>query len=292
MTAVGGFLNVLKPPGISSHDVVGEVRRIFQTKKVGHAGTLDPGAAGVLPVAVGRATRLIEYLEHERKAYRAELQLGVSTDTGDLGGKLRKREPVTFPTADQIEQTLAQFRGKITQVPPAHSAVKIGGVRAYALARSGAAVEIPSREVTIYALTLQRADAARHTLLLDVACSRGTYIRSLCVDIGRALGVPAVMSFLVRTRVGDFALTDAYTIEELRTAGEQALLAPETMLLGLPRYDLPAGRERAFCNGLSTHDVRLATYTAAYLQVYGGGQFLGIGRLEGENVIPAKVMIS
>ena len=305
-----GFLNVLKPPGMSSHDIVGFVRHLFGVKKVGHAGTLDPGAAGVLPVAVGRATRLIEYLEHADKSYRAELTLGFATDSGDTSGTLlERRETFDMPARDRIEGALAHFRGEITQVPPAHSAIKVGGRRAYELAREGKAVAIPERRVTIHALSLVRCDAERKRLLLDVTCSRGTYIRTLCIDLGRTLGLPAVMSFLLRTRVGAFRLEDAWTLEELSAAGAHALLAPETMLAGLPRYDLPPGRAQAFANGLPTHDFHLAEVpdgsdrtdgkdgkdgkdAPSDVRVYGDGIFLGIGRVNRAeaNITPEKVL--
>ena len=198
---------------------------------------------------------------------------------------------------ETVETVLSKFRGDITQVPPAHSAIKIGGRRAYELVREGKTVEIPERHITIHALDLVSYDAEKRRLLLDVTCSRGTYIRTLCIDIGRALGLPAVMTFLVRTRVGDFSLAEAMTLEELAEAGEAALLAPETMLSGLPRYDLPAGRENAFCNGLSTHDFHLAEDEAAcrdgaIVRVYGAGTFLGIGRIDraSATVTPEKVI--
>ena len=291
-----GFLNVLKPPGMSSHDIVGFVRHTFGVKKVGHAGTLDPGAAGVLPVAVGRATRLIEYLEHADKSYRAELTLGVATDSGDTSGTVLERmDTFVMPSRANVEAALTNFRGDIVQVPPAHSAIKIGGRRAYELVRAGQSVEIPERHVTIHALTLAGYDADKHRLLLDARCSRGTYIRTLCIDIGHALGLPAVMSFLVRTRVGAFALGDALTLEELGEAGAEALLPPETMLSGLARYDLPPARAVSFVNGLSTHDFHIAQLPAdaGIVRVYGAGHCLGIGRINhaAATVTPEKVIV-
>lgn len=300
-TLPSGFLNVLKPPGMSSHDIVGFVRRVFQVKKVGHAGTLDPGAAGVLPVAVGRATRLIEYLEHAEKSYRAELTLGIATDSGDTSGDVVERlQAFTMPSKETVASTLQDFQGTITQVPPAHSAIKIGGRRAYELVREGKAVEIPKRKVVIHALSLVCYDECKRQLLLDIGCSRGTYIRTLCLDIGRALSVPAVMSFLVRTRVGSFGLADAMTLEELGEAGAHSLLAPETMLSGIPRYDLPTGRTNAFLNGLPTHDFHIhalqepmkATESKNIVRVYGEDRFLGIGRIDAAaaTVTPEKVV--
>jgi tRNA pseudouridine55 synthase len=227
-----GFLNILKPPGMSSHDVIGAVRKVLHMKRVGHAGTLDPAAAGVLPIAVGQAARLIEYLELADKTYRAELTFGFATDSGDDTGKITEEvADFTMPSQQAIEHALLGFTGKIRQTPPAHSAIKIGGKRACDLLREGKEVEIPSREVTIHALDLVAYHPEEKKILLDVQCSKGTYIRSLCLDIGAALGLPATMSFLVRSRVGDFALADALTLEELSEAGERAILEPLITLL-------------------------------------------------------------
>ena len=279
-----GFLNILKPPGMSSHDVIGAVRKVLRMKRVGHAGTLDPAAAGVLPVAVGQAARLIEYLELADKTYRAELTFGFATDSGDDTGKIT--EEVTdfmMPSQEAIEHVLAGFTGCIRQTPPAHSAIKIGGKRACDLLREGKEVEVPSREVTIHSLDLVAYQPEAHKVLLDVKCSKGTYIRSLCLDIGAA--------FLVRSRVGDFALADALTLEELAGAGEGAVLEPAHFLSHLERYDLDPRREKAFCNGLGTGERQRVPETDT-LRVYCGGRFLGIGRYDraSQEVIPAKVI--
>lgn len=287
---IGGFINVLKPPGMSSHDVIGHARRVLRIKKIGHAGTLDPAAAGVLPLAVGQSTRLIEYLELADKGYRAEVTLGVATDSGDdTGTVIERRNDFTMPTCTEIERVLAEFSGEITQVPPAHSAIKINGRRACDLLREGKAVEIPSRRVTINSLRLLGID--ENKILIDVDCSKGTYIRTLCIDIGARLGIPALMSFLVRTRVGGLQLTDTLTLEELAERGTAALIAPDSMLTNLARYDLRPERERAFRSGLSTgeHNIRPAT---ELLRVYAAGNFLGIGRYDStaEEIIPQKVL--
>lgn len=275
--APAGFLNILKPPGMSSHDIVGAVRRVLHTKKVGHAGTLDPGAAGVLPVAVGPATRLIEYLEHADKSYRAEMQLGYTTASGDDLSPVTERLAVfNMPKAEQVQAVLPRFTGRITQTPSAYSAIKIDGQRACDRMRQGEQVEMPSREVVIHRLELLACHPADHTLLLDVDCSRGTYIRSLCTDLGQALGIPAVMTFLVRTRVGDFRLADALTLEELAEKGAAALLPPAQMLSHLPRYDLRPDRAKAFCNGLGTSDWQVESLPATFA-VYADDRFLGIG---------------
>ena len=274
-----GFINVLKPPGMSSHDVVGRVRRILMTKKVGHAGTLDPGAAGVLPVAVGRATRLIEYLEATDKSYRAEVLFGLRTDTDDdTGTVLETCSPAGF-TADAIEAALERFRGTIEQRPPLVSAIKVDGERGYDLARKGSTMELPAREVTIHAL---RFVARReNVLLLDVHCSKGTYIRSLCRDLGEALGAPATMGFLLRTRVGAFSIDAAYALEELEAVGAGAIVAPERYLEHLVRCDLPPNRRRAFYNGLST-TVRGLEAQGAPVAVYADGAFIGVGVYDAE----------
>ncbi|WP_074573404.1 tRNA pseudouridine(55) synthase TruB [Selenomonas ruminantium] len=287
---MSGFLNILKPPGMSSHDVVGYVRRVLHTKKVGHAGTLDPAAAGVLPVAVGTATRLIEYLELTDKTYRAEIKLGIATDSGDDTGKVLTRQ-TDWSDFDRstIEAALAGFRGKIRQTPPAHSAIKINGQRACDLLRAGQEVEVPSREVTIYRLELLAH--SHDSLLIDCDCSKGTYIRSLCQDIGEALGVPATMSFLLRRRVGDFTAENALTLEELSAAGAGALLPADQNLSSMQRFELNPKREKAFCNGLSS-TVRNFTAETESLRVYADGHFIGIGRYDRdrEEILPVKVI--
>ena len=309
--ALDGFLNVLKPPGLTSHDVVGSLRKILKTKKIGHAGTLDPGAAGVLPIAVGRATRFIEYLAAVGKSYRAELLFGVETDSGDDTGTVlvRAAEGWDFPTTEKILAGMKTLTGEITQVPPIYSAVKIDGKRAADLVRANKEVTIPPRQVTIYRFDLLAEDRDRRTLILDVDCSKGTYIRSLCTDLGRAVGIPATMSFLVRTRVGEFLLQDAFTLEELRKMAEEdfsslPLLPPENYLGHFPRYDLPTMRLKAFTNGLSTHDAKFAEalraegFTAEageplLVSVWCDGIFRAIGRFdwETESVYPEKLYI-
>ena len=287
---VSGFLNILKPPGMSSHDVVGYVRRVLHTKKVGHAGTLDPAAAGVLPVAVGTATRLIEYLELTDKTYRAEIKLGIATNSGDDTGKiLTCQSDWSDFDMSTLEKVLQKFTGKIQQTPPAHSAIKINGQKACDLLRAGKAVEVPSREVTIY-----RLDLLAHShdmLLIDCDCSKGTYIRSLCQDIGEALGVPATMAFLLRRRVGDFTAEAALTLEELAEAGANALLPADKYLSSMQRFDLNPKREKAFCNGLSS-TVRNFTAQTESLRVYADGHFIGVGRYdkEREELLPVKVL--
>ncbi|MDY6053200.1 MAG: tRNA pseudouridine(55) synthase TruB [Anaerovibrio sp.] len=297
-----GFINFLKPPGMTSHDAVGFIRRLFQEKRVGHAGTLDPGAAGVLPIAVGRATRLIEYLDAVGKSYRAEMTFGFATDSGDDTGKVVERlDEFTMPDEAQIREVLASFTGEITQVPPAHSAIKINGRRACDLLRAGQQVEIPSRQVQIYELKLLQLQG--NTALIDVKCSKGTYIRSLCADIGSALGIPATMSFLVRTSAGGFSLQHSYSVEELKDLGEKGelesiLLPADKVISHIPAYELAQNRVKAFCNGLLTHDRRYQEkyqpHKDVLLRVYSQGEFIGIGRysVAQGGILPDKVMIN
>ena len=284
-----GFINVLKPTGLSSHDVVDIVRRIFKQKRVGHAGTLDPAAAGILPVALGRAARLVEYMEGADKSYRAEIAFGYATDTGDVYGEvIESVENPVLPSEEELRSVLAHFVGEIEQTPPAYSAIKVGGQRAYDLARQGTVVEIPTRTVRIDRLDLVHADAAHARILVDVDCAKGTYIRSLCTDIGAALGLPATMRFLLRTRVGGFVLVDSYTLEELAEVRETALCAPDTAL-DLPVYELAPQRVKAFYSGLSTSERRMELAEGCY-RVYAEGVFLGIGRYDAaeQEMYPAK----
>lgn len=284
-----GFINVLKPTGLSSHDVIDIVRRIFKQKRVGHAGTLDPAAAGILPVALGRAARLVEYMEGADKSYRAEIAFGYATDTGDVYGDVIESVPhPVLPSDEDLRAVLARFVGEIAQRPPAYSAIKVGGQRAYDLVRQGAEVEIEARTVTIHRLELVHTDAARRRILVDVDCAKGTYIRSLCADIGAAMGLPATMRFLLRTRVGGFALADSHTLEELAEEGERAVCAPDTAL-DLPCYELDPQRARAFYSGLSTSERRVELAEGVY-RVYAEGVFLGIGRYDAaaHEMYPAK----
>lgn len=291
-----GFINFLKPPGMTSHDVVSYVRRLLGEKKAGHAGTLDPGAAGVLPVAVGRATRLIEYLDNVKKAYRAEMAFGFSTDSGDDTGRVLERiGSFVLPESERLLEAFSAFTGEITQVPPAHSAIKINGRRACDLIREGKKVEIPSRKVQIYSLELLQPGT--DSIVFDVVCSKGTYIRSLCADLGGYLGIPATMSFLVRRKVGNFLLEHAVTAEELAERRAEALLPMDGCLSHLPRYDLPAERLKAFANGLPTHDrhfqEKYNSCKNVVLRVYCDSSFIGTGRFDAEKaaIIPDKVIM-
>jgi tRNA pseudouridine55 synthase len=274
-----GFINFLKPPGMTSHDAVSCVRRVLGLKKAGHAGTLDPGAAGVLPVAVGRATRLLEYVGGARKTYRAELCFGIETDSGDDLGEIVAQSEAPMPDEAAVASAVQAMTGRIEQTPPVYSAVKVGGRRACDLARKNEAVEIPARQVEIYRLEVLERRAEERTLLIDVECSKGTYIRSLCRDLGRLTGALATMRFLVRSRVGDFAIEEAHTPEELQELGEAAVESPEKYLGNLARYELPEARRKAFLHGLPTRIDEILEAEKP-LAVFSNSAFLGVGRFD------------
>jgi tRNA pseudouridine55 synthase len=208
-----GILVIDKPRGMTSHDVVGKVRRLLKQRKVGHAGTLDPAAEGVLVVAVGRATKLISLLSSSNKRYAAHIVLGVASETGDIEGPAVESTVARKPTIEEIESVLARFVGPIEQVPPAFSAVKVNGQPLYRRARQGEQVQVPPRTVTINSLNLIDYDYC--DLFIDVECSAGTYVRTLARDIGGVLGLPAYLHYLLRTRSGRFDLSQAWTMDEL-----------------------------------------------------------------------------
>lgn len=238
-----GFLNVLKPPGMTSHDVVNEVRRIVGVRRVGHTGTLDPDVPGVLVVGIGQAVRLNEYLLDADKAYRCEITFGIATETGDATGEVTARQPAPGLAQGAVEGALRAFVGTYEQIPPMVSAVKVGGRRLYELARRGADVPREPRRVTIHALTLVSFSPGEYPrALFDVFCSKGTYVRALCEDIGRRLGVPAHMSYLVRTRSGPFRLEAARPLQEIAADVRRCLLPLTAALPDLPRLRLSAER--------------------------------------------------
>ncbi|MBR7181688.1 MAG: tRNA pseudouridine(55) synthase TruB [Clostridia bacterium] len=245
-----GILPIDKPAGITSHDVVNRIRRLYNTRRVGHTGTLDPMATGVLVVLVGRAAKAAEYLVSDRKVYHATLQLGLTTDTEDITGQVLSTCD-TLPTPEAVAETVASFLGKSTQVPPMYSALKVGGQKLVDLARRGIEVERAAREITVYDISCTPLDAKSYRLA--VACSAGTYIRTLCADIGKALGCCGVMASLRRVETGGFALDKACTLEQIEAADEaerHALLVPtEALFADLAPVHLPAFYERLCRNG-------------------------------------------
>lgn len=242
-----GVLPIWKPKGWTSHDVVAKARRILRMKRIGHTGTLDPEVTGVLPLCLGRATRLVEYIQDLPKQYEAQLVLGLATDTEDLSGTVLERadDVRAVVTEEEVRQAIRRFEGEIEQVPPMYSAVKVDGKRLYELARQGLEVERKPRKVTVHSIELLGSDWSRPhpTVRFRVLCSKGTYIRTLCVDMGRALGVPAAMAELVRTSTGGIGRDQCLTLEEaesLYARGELSgkLLSADRVLRHLPEVEL------------------------------------------------------
>ncbi len=230
-----GVLNFLKPPGMTSHDAVAFVRRTFNTKRVGHTGTLDPATAGVLPICIGQATRLVEYLQAGRKTYIAEITFGIETDTLDATGEVISTADASHVHLDNLRATLDQFRGTISQTPPMYSAIKRDGKKLYELAREGAdeaELDIQPRQIEIYSLVVPRdfPSSTRSRAMLRIECGSGAYIRSLVRDIGRALGCGATMSFLVRTQNGAFSIDEASTPEEVSAQSESTIISMQNAL--------------------------------------------------------------
>ncbi len=277
-----GFLNLLKPPGMTSHDVVAFVRRQVGGGKVGHLGTLDPGAAGVLPLALGGATRTLEFLPPARKVYRAEVTFGIETETLDAAGEVLARCDPGEIEPSGLETACSAWRGVVMQVPPRVSAIRQAGRRSYDRARRGEDFELPPRPAEYHAVRLLHLQGA--VALLDVDCGPGTYVRALARDLGRELGCGAMLSFLLRTRSGPFFLERAVTLEELRCDGVAAHLIPVGQVLascGIPalRVDpVPMGRGLELQAGPVEEAGPPEPGTLVQL-VEGKGQTLGLGRV-------------
>ncbi len=209
---INGIVSIIKPPGISSHDVVSRVRKKLNTRKVGHAGTLDPGAAGVMVLGVNKGTRLLEYVQNYKKVYRAEITLGYETETGDLFSEITKQKQIESLTEEQWKDLLNSFIGKQLQTPPMTSAIKMDGVRLYELARKGESVEREKRSIEIFSIKL--VELLKESIIIDVMCSSGTYVRVLCEDIARKSNNYGVMSFLLRKSIGPFSLDNSNMLDE------------------------------------------------------------------------------
>ena len=211
-----GIINIYKEPGFTSHDVVAKLRGILHQKKIGHTGTLDPDAAGVLPVCCGKATKICSLLTDKDKTYHAVCQLGIETDTQDISGSIIRECRINSITADDIINCVKKFKGNIMQVPPMYSALKVNGKKLYELAREGKTVERKPRQVNILSIEVSDINLDSGTFAMDITCSKGTYIRTLCHDIGISLGTAAAMANLVRTRVSVFKIEDAVTLGEVQ----------------------------------------------------------------------------
>lgn len=283
-----GFLTIDKPAGMTSHDVVARVRRLARQKRVGHGGTLDPAATGVLPIGLGEATRLLEYLVEGRKGYLATIELGRTTTTDDAEGETLAERPVPPLTAEQLREVLAPFTGTIMQVPPMYSAIQVDGRRMYDLARRGAASELAARPVEIDAITLLEWQPPR--LTIEVSCGKGTYIRAIARDLGAALGCGAHLASLRRTAVGPLSLATAVplaTLEHEPDALQQHLLPPEAAVGHLRRLDLDEEATRRVGHGLPLELVAGAPDEIA--RAHSSGAFLALLRYDGALWRPFKV---
>ena len=277
---MNGIISIDKPQDWTSNDVVSRLRRVFKTRRIGHGGTLDPMATGVLPVFVGRATRGVEFFEHAQKIYETVLKPGVTTDTEDITGTILTRQEVHI-TEEMVEAVLPQFRGEIMQVPPMYSALKVNGQKLYDLARKGREVERQPRPITIHELTfLGMCDDG---IRLRVHCSKGTYIRTLCKDIGEALGCGGCMAQLRRVQAGEYTIAQSIPLEKLLEESEAGMdvehyLRPvDTMFAGIPAISLTANQTKRICNGASfSHSAQPGKY-----RVYGPeGEFLALVQVQ------------
>ena len=273
---MNGIVIIDKPQGWTSQDVAARLRRVFNTRRIGHGGTLDPMATGVLPVFVGRATRGVEFFEHAEKTYETVLRLGITTDTEDISGTVLTEQDV-FVTGEMLEAVLTKFRGEIMQVPPMYSALKINGQKLVDLARKGQVVERKPRPITIHELTLLGMEA--DGIHLRVRCSKGTYIRTLCKDIGEALGCGGCMASLRRVQAGEYTIEESVPLLQLLEMEnpEQVLRGVDTMFRNHPAVTLSEKQKQRCLHG-NSFSVKLpeGTYRA-----YGPeGEFLMLARVE------------
>ena len=291
MTAPIGFAVIDKPAGLTSHACVARIRRLLGIRRVGHGGTLDPAVTGVLPIAVGQATRLLPYLPGE-KTYRGVIQLGVTTNTDDLQGDELSRDSVPDLCSEALDQALSRFRGLINQHPPQVSAVHVNGERAHARARRGEVMELPARPVTIHQLRVLGWDAARAQLSVEVHCSAGTYIRSLARDLGASLGCGGWLASLRRTQALGFHDNQAVPLPEAPENvgdGALALLPPELALPHLPRRLLTAGEQLDWSFGRRITP-GIEESAEAVVMLSDSGRMLGLGVPDEENGVKPKVV--
>lgn len=286
-----GIICVNKPQGFTSFDVIAKMRGILKMKRLGHAGTLDPMATGVLPVFAGRATKACDILPDRDKTYEAGFRFGITTDTQDVTGTVTEERPANV-TSKQLEQVLGSFRGDIMQVPPMYSAVSVGGKRLYDLARKGIEVEREARAVTIYKLDILSFNEMEQSGILTVSCSKGTYIRTLINDIGETLGCGGIMTSLVRTAACGFTLSDCVTIEQLQDiANEGGDFSPfikpiENVFAELPAVRLSPAQEKMYRNGVKLDLNRInCSKSAECVKVYGESGFIGTALPDHENGI-------
>lgn len=300
MSEPSGVLCIYKEQGVTSHDVVNRVRRLYDTRRVGHTGTLDPLATGVLVVLVGRAAKAAEFLTCDSKEYIAEMKLGLETDTEDITGNVTSRYSGILPDCDEVRAVCKNFVGRISQIPPMYSAIKIGGRKLVDLARKNIEVEREPREITIHSISVNPGNS-EDEYILNVNCSSGTYIRTLCADIGRSLGCGAAMSALERTRSGLFTIEGAHTLAELGEMSiderEGALMPTEELFSDLQEIKLPEFFERLARSGLEIYlkKISLSLPPGTRVRLCGKEGFFALGEVreypDGAAIKPIKQFV-
>ncbi|MBD2344128.1 tRNA pseudouridine(55) synthase TruB [Anabaena subtropica] len=285
-----GFINLDKPFGWTSHDCVARVRKLLRLKRVGHAGTLDPAATGVLPIAIGKATRLLQYLPGD-KAYKATIRFGVRTTTDDLQGEIITSQPCIGLSLSEVTAALSKFTGKIEQIPPIYSAIQVEGKRLYDLARKGETIEVPARTVEVFSIeVLDWREGNFPELDVAIACGSGTYIRAIARDLGAVFNTGGTLAALIRTHSSGFNLTDSLTFTDLETqlqAGIFQATPADTALQYLPSVTLPTISAQKWCQG---QRIDFTSEIAGKVRVYETDtRFLGIGELQEGVLIPQMV---
>ena len=292
---MNGVINIYKNTGMTSFDVVAIVRRVAKMKKVGHTGTLDPAASGVLPVCLGKATKIIDYIMENKKVYRVNLKLGMVTDTYDLEGEVLREEDASHITKDKILNCINSFVGTIDQVPPMYSALKQNGVRLYELARQGIEVHREARKITIYSIENIKIES-NDNIQMDVCCSKGTYIRSLCYDIGEKLNVGATMTALERIQNGPFTKEEAINIEDLtEELLEKHIISIEKALDSFEKITVNEKFGKLLRNGVKVFDNRMYSEEVEFNKLYrvyeDNGVFLGLGKRDEKGFKLEKLLI-
>lgn len=292
---MNGVINIYKNTGVTSFDVVAMVRRVAKMKKVGHTGTLDPAASGVLPVCLGKATKIIDYIMENKKVYRVNLKLGMVTDTYDLEGEVLREEDASHITKDEILNCINSFVGTIDQVPPMYSALKQNGVRLYELARQGIEVHREARKITIYSIENIKIES-NDNIQMDVCCSKGTYIRSLCYDIGEKLNVGATMTALERIQNGPFTKEEAINIEDLtEELLEKHIISIEKALDSFEKITVNEKFGKLLRNGVKVFDNRMYSEEVEFNKLYrvyeDNGVFLGLGKRDEKGFKLEKLLI-
>lgn len=281
LTDVSGALIIDKPEGMTSHDVVGKIRKLYGTRRVGHTGTLDPMATGVLVVLVGQCVKASDILMSGRKKYTARMKLGVCTDTEDTTGTVIETSD-KIPAHDEVVSVAGSFCGDILQTPPMYSALKVGGKKLVDLARQGVTIDREPRQITVYSIA---AEGSNDTYSLDIECSKGTYVRTLCADIGKKLGCGAAMSALRRTASGSFGINNAHRLEELEALSKEELagilIPSEKLFEEYPEIKLNGFYSKLCINGCEIYQKKISTGFAegSLVRIYCDGVFSGIGKV-------------